>query len=86
MYSNFVLCTVIPRVENWASTCANQTSGSDGQYRDSFRPNAATPLGMESARGSTAMAVGQSVSQRVSLCHTSRSPLRVLAATITQTD
>ena len=27
MYSNFVLCAVIPRVENWASTCAMASTG-----------------------------------------------------------
>ena len=43
--------------------------------------DAATPLGMESARGSTAMAVGQSVSQRVShlLCETLLLGLIILA-------
>ena len=84
MYSNFVLCAVIPRVENWASTCANQTSGSDGQYGGSLRLSAATPLGVGSARGSTAIAVGQSVS-RVGLCRTSWSPLMGAPVTRKQT-
>ena len=37
MYSYLVFCEVMPRVENWASTCANHKSGSDGQKGGSVR-------------------------------------------------
>ena len=42
MYSYLVFCEVMPRVENWASTCANHKSGSDGQKGGSLRFKAAT--------------------------------------------
>ena len=44
MYSYLVFYEVMPREENWASTCANHKSGSDGQKGDSLRFKAATAL------------------------------------------
>ena len=54
--SNLVFCAVMPRVENWASTWANQTLGSDGQNGGSFRLIAETPPVSGSVQGSTDMA------------------------------
>ena len=54
--SNLVFCAVMPRVANWASTWANQTSGSDGQNGGSLRLIAETPPVSGSVRGSTDMA------------------------------
>ena len=36
-YSYFVFWAVIPRVLNWASTCANQRCGSEGQKGGNLR-------------------------------------------------
>ena len=41
-YSYFVFCAVVLLVVNWASTCANHKSGSDGQYGGSLRLRVAT--------------------------------------------
>ena len=54
--SNLVFCAVMPRVANWASTWANQTSGSDDKNKGSLRLIAETPPVSGLVRGSTDMA------------------------------
>ena len=50
-YANCVDCDVILRVKNWASTWANQTMGSLGQYGGNFKETAWTACGGEITTG-----------------------------------